>query len=32
MNANSYIRLNNHKIGSKQLEDLLNRRFEITKD
>jgi hypothetical protein len=32
MNTNSYIRLNNHKIGSKQLEDMLLRRFDITKD
>lgn len=32
LNANSTIRMNNHKIGSKQLEDLLSRRFGISKE
>jgi hypothetical protein len=32
LNSNAYIRLNNHKIGSKPLEELLNKRFGITKD
>jgi hypothetical protein len=32
LNANANIRMNNHKIGSKQLEDLLTRRFAISKE
>ena len=32
MKANSHLKLNNHKIGSKALEDLLAKRFGVTKD
>lgn len=31
MNCNSYVRLNNHKVGSKPLEDILYKRFGISK-
>jgi hypothetical protein len=32
LDSNAYIRLNNHKIGSKTLEDILNRKFGISKE
>lgn len=32
MKANAYLKMNNHKIGSKRLEDLLAKKFEVTKD
>ncbi len=31
MDSNSYIRLNNHKVGSKPLEDILLKKFGISK-
>ena len=32
MDCNSQIRLNNHKIGSKALEDILVKRFGLSKE
>ena len=29
MNTNAHIRLHNHKVGSKTLEDMLSRRFNV---
>ena len=32
MKANSYLKLNNHKIGCKALEDIMSKRFGVSKD
>lgn len=32
MDSNSQIRLNNHKIGSKPLEEILYKKFGISKE
>jgi hypothetical protein len=32
MNANSNLKLKNHKVGSKAIEDILFRRFNVNKE
>jgi hypothetical protein len=32
LDSNAAIRLNNHKVGSKAIEDILQRRFGLSKD
>lgn len=32
LDSNAHIRLNNHKVGSKALEDILHKKFGISKE